>query len=34
MDTKTFGADKAILDIPNLTELQTSSYKDFLQADA
>ncbi|MHC4473192.1 MAG: DNA-directed RNA polymerase subunit beta, partial [Planctomycetota bacterium] len=33
METKYFGTNQSILDIPNLTELQTSSYQEFLQAD-
>ncbi len=33
METKYFGEKEAALEIPNLTELQTSSYRDFLQAD-
>jgi len=34
MDSKTYGGERSPLAIPNLTELQTSSYRDFLQADA
>jgi DNA-directed RNA polymerase subunit beta len=34
MEIKTFGADKSLLEIPNLTEMQTHSYRDFLQASA
>ena len=32
MERRTYGTDSAVLDIPNLTEMQTESYKDFLQA--
>ncbi|MEN8148241.1 MAG: DNA-directed RNA polymerase subunit beta [Planctomycetota bacterium] len=34
MDTKTYGGHNSPLSIPNLTEMQTRSYRDFLQADA
>src|SRR5262245_49678303 len=33
MEVKHFGSEHSIVDIPSLTEIQTKSYEDFLQAD-